>query len=97
MTAEQNRLLEARDPKPPWKKWGPYLSERPNASVFPIGAHAVYSCFLGAILGLNYYPSRDNEADDVADNSDYYLQITTSITMRATTSNAVSIAFMVGP
>jgi len=28
MTAEQNRLLEARDPKTPWKKWGPYLSER---------------------------------------------------------------------
>ncbi len=28
MTAEQNRLDEARDQKVPWKKWGPYLSER---------------------------------------------------------------------
>jgi len=27
-TAEQLRLLEARDSKAPWKKWGPYLSER---------------------------------------------------------------------
>ncbi len=27
-TAEQLRLLEARDHKAPWKKWGPYLSER---------------------------------------------------------------------
>ena len=28
MTAEQVRLEEARAKKPPWKKWGPYLSER---------------------------------------------------------------------
>src|SRR5262249_42570556 len=28
MTAEQKRLEEARDTKAPWKKWGPYLSER---------------------------------------------------------------------
>lgn len=28
MTPEQSRLQEARDPKTPWKKWGPYLSER---------------------------------------------------------------------
>jgi Mannosylglycerate hydrolase MGH1-like glycoside hydrolase domain len=28
MNAEQNRLEEARDRKAPWKKWGPYLSER---------------------------------------------------------------------
>jgi hypothetical protein len=28
MTAEQIRLEEARDKKAPWKKWGPYLSER---------------------------------------------------------------------
>jgi hypothetical protein len=27
-TAEQKRLNEARDLKVPWKKWGPYLSER---------------------------------------------------------------------
>src|SRR4029077_17768639 len=27
-TAEQKRLNEARDQKVPWKKWGPYLSER---------------------------------------------------------------------
>ena len=27
-TAEQLRLVEARDHKAPWKKWGPYLSER---------------------------------------------------------------------
>ena len=27
-TAEQARLQEARDHKSPWKKWGPYLSER---------------------------------------------------------------------
>ena len=27
-TAEQLRLIEARDQKAPWKKWGPYLSER---------------------------------------------------------------------
>lgn len=26
--AEQQRLLAARDPSTPWKKWGPYLSER---------------------------------------------------------------------
>src|SRR5512140_256720 len=28
MTAENKRLQEARDPRHPWKKWGPYLSER---------------------------------------------------------------------
>ncbi len=28
MTSEQVRLDEARDKKAPWKKWGPYLSER---------------------------------------------------------------------
>ena len=28
MTAEQIRLDEARQQKTPWKKWGPYLSER---------------------------------------------------------------------
>lgn len=28
MTAEQERLDEARDKQIPWKKWGPYLSER---------------------------------------------------------------------
>src|SRR5690242_18109748 len=28
MTAEQARLVEARAPETPWKKWGPYLSER---------------------------------------------------------------------
>jgi hypothetical protein len=27
-TTEQIRLEEARDQKVPWKKWGPYLSER---------------------------------------------------------------------
>ena len=28
MTAEQARLEEAREQQVPWKKWGPYLSER---------------------------------------------------------------------
>jgi hypothetical protein len=28
MTVEGRRLEEARDPRTPWKKWGPYLSER---------------------------------------------------------------------
>jgi hypothetical protein len=28
MTAEHVRLEEARGLKVPWKKWGPYLSER---------------------------------------------------------------------
>jgi hypothetical protein len=28
MTAEEFRLKEAREPESPWKKWGPYLSER---------------------------------------------------------------------
>ena len=28
MSAEKNRLEEARTKKAPWKKWGPYLSER---------------------------------------------------------------------
>ena len=28
MNAEQTRLAEAREGKAPWKKWGPYLSER---------------------------------------------------------------------
>jgi hypothetical protein len=28
MTAEQGRLEEARLQNIPWKKWGPYLSER---------------------------------------------------------------------
>src|SRR4029453_5851305 len=28
MTAESQRLQEARQKKLPWKKWGPYLSER---------------------------------------------------------------------
>ena len=27
-TTEQTRLDETRDPQIPWKKWGPYLSER---------------------------------------------------------------------
>jgi hypothetical protein len=28
MNTEQQRLTESRDPNTPWKKWGPYLSER---------------------------------------------------------------------
>jgi hypothetical protein len=28
MNEEQQRLMAARDPQTPWKKWGPYLSER---------------------------------------------------------------------
>jgi len=28
MTEEGHRLEEARHPDTPWKKWGPYLSER---------------------------------------------------------------------
>jgi hypothetical protein len=28
MNAEQTRLREAREPSTPWRKWGPYLSER---------------------------------------------------------------------
>ena len=28
MKLEQQRLEESRDPRTPWKKWGPYLSER---------------------------------------------------------------------
>ena len=28
MSAEESRLTEARQQKIPWKKWGPYLSER---------------------------------------------------------------------
>ena len=28
MTQEERRLDAARDPETPWKKWGPYLSER---------------------------------------------------------------------
>src|SRR5438046_2746890 len=28
MTAENQRLQEAREKKVPWKRWGPYLSER---------------------------------------------------------------------
>ena len=28
MTDEQIRLQEAKEQKAPWKKWGPYLSER---------------------------------------------------------------------
>jgi hypothetical protein len=28
MSAEEIRLAEAREQKIPWKKWGPYLSER---------------------------------------------------------------------
>jgi hypothetical protein len=28
MTEEGRRLEAARDPNAPWKKWGPYLSER---------------------------------------------------------------------
>jgi hypothetical protein len=28
MTVEHDRLNEAREQKVPWKKWGPYLSER---------------------------------------------------------------------
>jgi hypothetical protein len=28
MTAEHDRLSEAREQTAPWKKWGPYLSER---------------------------------------------------------------------
>jgi hypothetical protein len=32
-TREQQRLQEARDKRQPWKKWGPYLSERQWGSV----------------------------------------------------------------
>jgi hypothetical protein len=28
MSAEQDRLEQAREQQQPWKKWGPYLSER---------------------------------------------------------------------
>lgn len=28
MTNEHRRLVDARDPRSPWKRWGPYLSER---------------------------------------------------------------------
>ena len=28
MTAEHDRLREAREQRVPWRKWGPYLSER---------------------------------------------------------------------
>jgi hypothetical protein len=28
MTSESSRLDEAREQKIPWRKWGPYLSER---------------------------------------------------------------------
>src|ERR1700709_313095 len=28
MNAENQRLLEAREQKTPWRRWGPYLSER---------------------------------------------------------------------
>src|SRR5215510_13073511 len=28
MNAEESRLAEAREQQRPWKKWGPYLSER---------------------------------------------------------------------
>jgi hypothetical protein len=28
MTAEHDRLADAQNPKTPWRKWGPYLSER---------------------------------------------------------------------
>jgi hypothetical protein len=28
MTIEHDRLRETREQKAPWKKWGPYLSER---------------------------------------------------------------------
>ena len=28
MNNEQQRIELARDPQTPWKKWGPYLSER---------------------------------------------------------------------
>ena len=33
MTAEQIRLAEDREKKAPWKKWGPYLSERQRGTV----------------------------------------------------------------
>ena len=33
MNQEKERLEKARDPKTPWKKWGPYLSERQWGSV----------------------------------------------------------------
>jgi hypothetical protein len=33
INAESQRLQEARDRKEPWKKWGPYLSERPWGTV----------------------------------------------------------------
>jgi hypothetical protein len=33
MTEEGRRLAAARDPRAPWKRWGPYLSERQWGSV----------------------------------------------------------------
>jgi hypothetical protein len=33
MNAEQTRLEETRTKRAPWKKWGPYLSERQRGTV----------------------------------------------------------------
>jgi hypothetical protein len=43
MTTEERRLEESRDPRTPWKKWGPYLSERQWGTVredYSEGGHA---------------------------------------------------------
>jgi hypothetical protein len=47
MTVEHGRLDEARQQSRPWKKWGPYLSERQWGTVREDYQH----CFHGRDLG----------------------------------------------
>jgi hypothetical protein len=47
MNTEQQRLNEAANASTPWKKWGPYLSERKWATVREDYSHSrCYSDFI---------------------------------------------------
>ena len=65
-TAEQKRLDEAREQKIPWKKWGPYLSDRQWGTVredygqwrclgfLPAGTTRVHAPTAGARTACRY-------------------------------------------
>src|SRR5271157_5026469 len=71
-TAEQKRLNEAREQKVPWKKWGPYLSERQWGTVredysdngdawsFSATIKHVHAPTIGARMAWPVFPTRSS-------------------------------------
>jgi len=69
-TTEQRRLNEAREKGIPWKKWGPYLSERQWGTVredYSRDASAVIPCSTIGVLAIDFLaiiPLHRPHADD---------------------------------